>query len=226
MVVLNTNPTGSVFVRNFDQGIIETLGAVVREDFLTSLNIRRSGYWIDETFTAPTAVPLFFNNPEPIFEKKIYPSYLIVRNSIVPDLRRWHSVKQLEYMVGVSGTEEVIAGVSGYGSVEVKAQAWPFNIFYECSCYARYEHEAIPMMKRLLKTYQPYSRMSLIDSLNEIRKYSVFGESGIEDIGEFVDSADRLKAYSVSIRVEGELDVNDPIIRDTVGTVINNFGKL
>lgn len=224
--MLNTSPTGSVFLRNFDQGIIETLGAVVREDTIPSLGLRRRGYWIDETFTSPTAVPVIFNNPEPIFEKKIYPSYLIRRNSSEPDLIRWHSVKQLEYIAGVSGSESVSGGVSGFGSVEVKAQAWPFNIYYTISCYARYEHEAIPMIRRILKVYRPYSKIDLVDSLNEARSYSVFNETGIQDIGEFVDVADRLKAYSCDIRVEGELDLNDPVTRSTVGDVINNVKVL
>lgn len=225
-MVQYTNPTGSVFVRNFDQGVIETLGAVVREDMIPSLRTRRVGYWIDEVFTAPTAVPVIFNNPEQIFEKKIYPSYLITRSNIEPDLARWHSVKQLEYMAGVSGTEESVSGVSGYGEVEVKPQAWPVNIPYTVSCYARYEHEAVPMMKRLLRVYRPYSRMNLIDSLGEIRHYTVFAESGVQEIGEYIDSADRLKAYAVDIRVEGELDLNDPVIRQTVLGTINNVSKL
>ena len=223
---LDTQPTGLVFIRNFDQGVIETLGAVVREDVLPSINLKRFGYWIDEIFTAPTAVPLIFNNPEQIFEKKIYPTYLVTRTSITPDLARWHSVKQLEYIAGVSGTESVSGGVSGFDQVEVKAQAWPFSIFYTVSCYARYEHEAIPMLKRLLKVYRPYSKMTLIDSLNQIRNYTVFAESGVQDIGEYLDTSDRLKAYSVDLRVEGELDLNDPVIRSTVGAVINNVGKL
>lgn len=225
-MVLNTSPTGNVFVRNYDQGIIETLGAVLRTDTLPSLNLRRSGYWIDEIFTDPTAVPVIFNNPEQIFERKIYPSYSIVRGSIEPELSRWHSVKQLEYKAGVPGSEEVIGGVSGFSSVEVKEQAWPHSIFYSISCYARYEHEAIPMIKRILRTYRPYSKMSLLDSLGETRNYTVFAETGIQDIGEFVDVADRLKAYQIDLRVEGELDVNDPVVRSTVGSITRNFGRL
>lgn len=223
-MILNTKPTGSVFVRNFDQGIIETLGAVVREDVLTSLGTRRTGYWIDEVFTAPTAVPVIFNNPEQIFEKKIYPSYLITRNNIEPDLARWLSVAQIEYRAGVSGTDDVIDGVSGFSQVETKAQAWPTSLYYSVSCYARYEHEAVPMLRRLMKVFKPYSKMSLLDSLGEVRDYTVFAQAGASDIGEFVDVADRLKAYALDLRIEGELDLTDPVIVNTVGSVINNLG--
>ena len=222
-----SSPTGSVFVRNFDQGVVEALGAVVRTDVLVSVGMRqRHGYWIDETFTSPTPVPVIFNNPEQIYEKKIYPSFLITRNSMEPAMVRWLSVKSIEYTSGVSGTDEVVDGVSGFSSIEQKEQAWPFDIYYTVSCYARYEHEAIPMMKRLLKTYRPYSKINLIDSLGGSRSYTVFAETGVQDIGEFVDVADRLKAYSIDIRVEAELDVNDPVVRDTLGSLVNNLGTL
>lgn len=233
-MIIPSTPTGAVFIRNFDQGIVETLGAVVRTDTIVTSGQRRRGYWLDEVFATPMAVPVIFNNPEPIFEKLIYPCYLITRNSLEPAMQRWHSVKQLEYIAGVSGFEAVsgspgVSGfeaVSGFSTVEVKEQAWPYDIYYTISCYSRYEYEAIPMVKRILRTYRPYSRIALTDSLSETRHYSVFAETGIQDIGEFVDIADRLKAYSMDIRVEGELDVNDPVIRDTLSGVDNRFGTL
>jgi len=143
-----------------------------------------------------------------------------------PALNRWLSVKSVEYSSGVSGTDEVIDGVSGFSRIEQKEQAWPFDIYYTISCYARYEHEAIPMMKRLLKTFRPYSKIDLTDSLGDNRSYTVFAETGVQDIGEFVDVADRLKAYTIDIRIEGELDVNDPVVRDSIGTVENSLSTL
>lgn len=224
--VLNNEPTGDVFIRNFDEGIVKTLGAVARIDTLPSLNRRINGYWLDETFTDPTAVPVIFNNPEQIFEHKIYPSYHVARSNIEPALHRWHSVKQLEYIAGVSGTETVVDGVSGFTSVETKAQAWPVDIYYAISCYARYEHEAVPMAKRILSVYKPYSKIELTDSLGESRSYTVFAETGLQDIGEVVSVADRLKAYSLDLRVEAELDLQDPITRSTVDSVVNRLGTL
>ena len=231
--MLNTKPTGNVFIRNFDQGVIEEMGAVVRTDVLPSLGNRlRRGYWIDEIFTDPVAVPVIFNNPEDIYEKKIYPSYLITRTTpYEPALVRWQSVKQLEYKAGVSGTEESISGlgfdtVSGYSEIEVKQQAWPVDIYYSIACYARYEHEAIPMLKRLLKTFSPYSKISLLDSLGEDRTYTVFAETAPQDIGEFIDVADRLRWYSLDIRVEGELDVQEPVRLTTVRTIANRTHRL
>lgn len=213
-------PTGSVFVRAYDQGVYNMLGAVVSTDPQPLVGRDRIGYWITDVFTAPVKVPVVFNNPEQIYEMKLYPSYLIRRNEINPALARWHSVKSFEYVAGVSGFEE-INGVSGYAAVEKKPQAWPYDIFYSISCYARYEHEAIPMMKRILKTFPPYSKIFITDSLGDSRSYSVFNEGGVQDIGDFVDVADRLKAYNIDIRIEGELDTVDPTIFPSTMAGIN-----
>lgn len=201
------------------------LGAVVATDPQPIVGRDRAGYWITDVFTAPTQVPVVFNNPEQIYEFKLYPSYLIRRNEISPALARWHSVKSFEYVAGVSGFEE-INGVSGYSTLEIKPQAWPYDLSYSVSCYARYEHEAIPMMKRILKTFPSYSKLFITDSLGQQRSYSVFNEGGVQDIGDFVDVADRVKAYNIDIRIEGELDTFDPtIIPSTVASVSTTLGK-
>lgn len=190
---------------------------------------------MDITGVEPLTVPVIFNNPEQIYERKIYPSFLVTRDSIEQDLARWHSVRHMEYIAGTSGSfESVSAGlspqtaqtVSGFSSIEMKAQTWPFNLFYTISCYARYEHEAIPLLKTILKSFTPYSRIHVIDSLGDTRSYTVFAEGTVQDIGEYVDVPDRLKAYSWTIRVEGELDLHDPILRNTVGHVVQTVKML
>lgn len=80
------------------------------------------------------------------------------------------------------------------------------------------------MVKHLLRVWQPYSKIRLIDSLGEQRTYDVFNEGDVLDIGEIVDVADRVKAYTISVRVEGELDINDPWIRATVAQTTVNTG--
>lgn len=226
MAIQYKKPTGDVFIRNFDQGMVETLGGTVRTLADTNIGMGlRKGYWIDVPACAPIEVPIIFNNPEQIYESKIYPSFLITRTSIEPATQRWHSVGQLEYIAGVSGTEEVIRGVSGFSKNETKVQAWPVDIFYDVSCFARYEHEAIPMVKTILRVFKPYSRIKLLDSLGQERWYSAFAESGVQDIGELADVADRLKAYTISVRVEAELDLNDPQVSSTVSSVVNGVYK-
>lgn len=219
-----SNPTGSIFVRAFDEGMFLALGAVLRTANQTTINRDRKGYWIDDVFTAPVEVPVIWNNPEQIYEFKIYPCYHIRRNDIQPALSRWHSIKSLEYVAGVSGAE-VVDGVSGYSTLEMKSQAWPHDLFYTVACYARYEHEAVPMMKRLLKTFPSYGTITVLDSLGQQRRYSVFNESGVQDISDFVDVADRLKAFSIDIRIEAELDLREPVTIPSVGSIDTTINK-
>lgn len=235
MVMQLSQRTGEVFIRNFDQGVVETLGGTVQIVPVNTSLGKREGYWVDIPGVEPMTVPIIFGNPEQIYERKIYPSFCVVREPPEPALMRWHSLGQLEYVAGVSGTEYSMTKptnsgrghdtISGYEQLETKPQAWPFDIVYDISCYARYEHEAIPMLKRILRVFQPYSKIRVIDSLGQERWYTVFMESGVQDIGEIVDVSDRLKAYTVTIRVEGELDLNDPTISDTVTSIKNNASK-
>lgn len=223
MAPMYSKITGEVFIRNFDKGVADRIGAV-------ETIAPRRGYYVNILGANPLKVPIIWTNPEQVYEDKIYPSIIINRDAVEPAFQRWHSVHQIEYMAGVSGTEEsvVVGGVSGaagivggttvsgYGKVETKAQAYPYDLFYTISVYARYEHEAQPMIKYILRRFPQYSRIFVIDSLGESRSYSTFGESGIQDLSEIVDVADRVKAYAISFRVEGELDLEDPIVRDTV----------
>lgn len=219
--------TGEVFVRNFDQGLVETLGGYTAfpsqfsPSLVKMLGGDKENYFIDVPQASDDPIPVVFGNPEAIIERKIYPSFLVVREDPVPAMGRWHSMGQLEYRVpGVSATIEYSEahGVSGFSEYEEKAQDMPYDLNYQIHCYARTEFAAVVMLRKILRTYQPYSKISLKDSLGENRTYTAYQES-INDVGELVDVADRVKGYSVSIRVEGEFTLSDPITTPSVRSV-------
>lgn len=191
---------------------------------------QRNGYWLDLPTAVPLFIPVMFNEPEPIYEKRIYPSILVTREDPAVNMARWHSVGQLEYIAGVSGTfEAVVVGrktVSGYAQVESKIQSMPFDLAYTLTCFARWEHEALPMLNQILKRFQPFSRIPVVDSLGDTRTYTTFSDGGWQNQSELVDVADRMKAYAVSVKVEAELDLNDPIVRSTVATFVTSLGLL
>lgn len=232
MTIRYTPKTGTVFVRSFDQGIMDRLGAVAAIRTHPILG-QRNGYWLDLPAATPTSVPVMFNEPEPIYERRVYPSVLVAREDPTVNMARWHSVGQLEYIDGVSGTFGAVvlnpftgARVSGYAEVESKIQAMPFDLNYTITIFARWEHEAIPMLFRVLQRFQPFSRIPVVDSLGNTRTYTTFSDGGWSNQSELVDVADRVKAYSLSVKVEAELDLNDPIVRSTVATIVTNFGLL
>lgn len=209
-----TPRTGDVFVRAFDEGVMLRLGATIQ-----TVGTRRA-YFVSIPAASPSTVPVIWNNPEQPYEKKVYPLISINRDSVEPAMQRWQSVKQTQYVAGVSGTERIVTlgnkQVSGFGSIEEKPQAYPYDLFYTIAAYARYEHEAMPMIREILRRFPPYSRIFVTDTLGSTRSYTVFGQSGIQDLSEYTDVADRVRAYSISIKVEGELDLQDPITLDTV----------
>lgn len=192
---------------------------------------QRNGYWLDLPTAVPQFIPCIFNEPEAIYERRVYPSVLLTREDPQINMARWHSVGQLEYIAGVSGTFEAVQltrnlTVSGYSSVESKIQAMPFDLNYTFTVFARWEHEAIPMLQRVLQRFQPFSRIPVIDSLGDTRTYTTFSDGGWQNQSELVDVADRVKAYAVSVKVEAELDLNDPIVRSTVATFVTSLGLL
>lgn len=210
--------TGEVTIRDFDQGVIETLGATVHPDNQYYVNLPQMHEVQD--------VPVVFNQPEQILVNHRLPVFAINRLDLEPDNARWHSVEQFEYREGI-GNPEIVDGVTGYASYETKSQAWPFNIPYVISCYGRYEHEAQIMLRKMMRRFRPYCAIFVRDSLNEIRSYTGFVEGAIANISETIDVADRVKAYSITVRVEAEIDLHDPFnLTDTLSGTISNVGIL
>ena len=62
------------------------------------------------------------------------------------------------------------------------------------------------------------------DSISENRYYTFFSDGAVNDIGEIVDVAQRLKGYSISVKVEGEIDLVDPAVRDTAQEIEVSLG--
>lgn len=234
--------TGTVFIRNYDQGVIETLGGYIDTydisggsmaftgdsssiaNCLTS-NCRRS-YFIDVPLASPMKVPVIFNKPFPTFESKYLPSFLVTRLDASPAMERWHSIGAKQYRIPRGNAVAVVLAngdvVSGYEYYEELPQAMPFNLSYTIAAMARYEREAIPMLKKILSVYKPCSKILIKDSLCTERSYTVWNENGFSDISEIVDISDRMKAYSVEIKIEGELDLSDPEINPTALEIIEH----
>lgn len=221
-----TPRTGTIWIRAYDEGIVKRLGGTLGVSGETA-NTYYAQFSGQDCIGPNTSlnVPIIFGNPEPIFANKTYPSYSVKRDSIEPNLSRWHSVGQLQEVWGVTGTEQVINGITGYEQVETSPQAWPYDITYTISLYARYEYEAQTLLRNMMRKFPPRNYITVIDSMNENRTYECFNDSSITDISEIVDVSERLKGYSITVRVEGEIDLVDPIITKSVQTVVLSADK-
>jgi hypothetical protein len=77
------------------------------------------------------------------------------------------------------------------------------------------------MLKEIGRHLWAYGVIYVIDSEGEERGYEAFQES-IDTLNEINEISDRKIGYTISIRVEGELDFNDPVIARTTTKFVNN----
>lgn len=209
--------TGDVFIDDFDRGVIYTLGAELSTD-QTMVVIKD----LDGVEPAPDyeGVPVFFAFPDETVHNKILPSIVVRRDSIMPAMSRWH-LGALAYNIPAPGargvtithpiTGDVIA--QGFDTYERKDQAVPYDILYTIEIRARFRNnlkvESMKMLKYVMKRYQTYTQVGVRDSLGDVRYYDAFNENptGVDIMP---DIAGKEANFNVTLRVEAELDLNDP----------------
>jgi len=212
MIKIWDKKTGSVFLRNFDEGIMSTLGAT--PDPMSSND---PCYGVTVPFASGAAnVPVYFSQPESLFKKMVFPFITINRDDVTLAMHRWMGVGQLEYRAGVSGTQMVIGGVSGFSEYEMKPQAFPHDITYTISMWDRYESSVQAILQKVLKAVYPVGRLIVYDSLKLIRSYEYYWEGSIANLQEIIDPVTRARGYALTIRVEAELDLVDPYTSGSV----------
>lgn len=212
--------TGTVSLRDFDQGVVETVGATVVND----------NYWltavagIDPPPGCP-GVPVTFSFPEDVYEKYKLPVLMVRRDDISPALQRWHpGTLQYRAPAGVALPARVTmnhATREGFDRYEELQQAVPFDLMYSLQISTRYRgalrsrNHMNALLAYVLRVYPPYCRVVLKDSLKSIRTYEAFME-GITPMDDVADVADRTIGMVLTLRIEGELDLHDPQVRRAV----------
>lgn len=216
---------GSVLLRAFDEGIIETLGAFIVDD----------AYWLRIPGVDPPpnfpGTPVTFSFPEDIFKTEKLPFILVRRDAIDSAMERWHP-GTVTYATPVKGdlARSTTVGnppapsartVTGPGTIEQQEQAHPYDITYTLSCIAHYRggisvRGAVnTLFQYVLKYYQAYCTVGVRDSLGSLRGYSGF-QTGTSVLDEIPEITDRVLGFGVTVRVEAELDLNDPYFVKTV----------
>lgn len=235
-IYVNNTRTGSVFVRDFDEGIVKSMGAVIRTDdyFLEVPGVLYAPY--PEDYRDPSlrnilmpGVMVHFAGPDDRLDSFVYPCIVVRRESMEPADQRWPS-EHLKYRAPADGAQyvEVQYGqttIGGYTEYEEEKGNYPYDITYMISVLAsgkRAESDAIAMLKAVLRAYKPKNSWVWVkDSVGDIRTYDAYGE-GPSNLAEALDIVDRQRGYSVNVKVEGELDLNDPYVSKTARTL--DFG--
>lgn len=222
--------TGDIWITDFDRGVITTLGGCV--------NTIGDMYVIDVPGVSPPpptgetefeGVPVYFAFPDEVIDPKILPSFVVRRDDITPAMSRWHPGAQ-QYNVPTANanpvdinnprTGDLIA--SGFDKYEDKSQAVPFDLMYTIQIRARYRNnlkvEAMKMLHHTLKRYPPYSIVYVKDSNDEVRSYTAFMESP-SALDTKPDVAGRETNFNVTLRVEAELDLKDPVVSTALASL-------
>jgi hypothetical protein len=208
--------TGNVFIRNFDQGIMDTLGATADPNAFNIVNGQKIPDPCYKLDVNGQEVSVYFSQPEPVFQKKLFPFITVNRDDMSPAMSRWHGPGQLEHKVGVSGVVVLPNGTSGYAASSMKYQAYPYDITYTISVWDRYEVTAQTILSKVLRALPPIGRILVKDSLNLLRTYEYYSEGGIANLQEVIDPVTRARGYAITLRIEAELDLLESITGNAV----------
>lgn len=211
--------TGIVTVRDFDQGVVETLGAVIIHDayFITEL----AG--LDPPPGEP-GVRVVFSHPEEVLQTHRMPVIEVRRDDISPAVQRWHPGMET-YRAPAAGALSTTSPFSGdarrgWTRTEVAQQAAPFDILYTINIQARQRQHmaaANKILAYVLGIYQPYSSVLIYDSIGDRRSYEAFLEA-VAPLDNVPGVGDRTIGFALSLRVEAELDINPPTKHGTVSS--------
>lgn len=226
--------TGFVGLRNFDQGVVETTGAFVEEDKNGQPKYwlkPKAPLWGDKAEGLPElpGVPVVFANPEDVNQDMKFPFVLVTRAEISPAMARW-SLGYQQYRAPADGavpfTTTLPNGkvVNGYDRMEIVAQAIPYDITYTITIKARFRgapgqrNQVNAIFGHILRRFPPYGTIDVVDSIGDLRKYQAFNES-ISNLDNITEVQDRVIGFQLMVRVEAELDLNDPYTAQTVRLV-------
>lgn len=211
--------TGIVTVRDFDQGVVETLGAVVIHDQYFILGLSE--------YDPPPGEPgvrVVFSHPEEVLQTHRTPVIEVRRDDINPATQRWHPAMETYHApaVGALNTVSPFAGDTrrGWNQVEVAQQAVPFDILYTINIQARqrqYMAAANKILAYVLGIYQPYSAVLVYDSVGDRRSYEAFLDA-VAPLDNVPGVGERTIGFALSLRVEAELDINPPTKHVTVSS--------
>lgn len=234
-----TPRTGTVGIRNFDEGVVTTLGGFIAND---SQGLPK--YWLkidsgpggDVACGPPGApgIPIVFAVPEDVLQDYKEPLILVRRDDIAAAMDRWQPAG-VQYRAPGYGAIPFIAStpygpITGFDRMEMVAQATPFDITYTVQVRARYRgatgqrNQANAMFAHVLRIYPPYGKVNVVDSIGDLRGYEAFNE-GISNIDTVGEVTERELGFSITLRVEAELDLKDPQTVQTVKHPLTITGR-
>jgi len=210
---------GDVFVRNFDQGMVETMGSTIR--VMPGVGVH---YFLDVPGVEPPpnfpGIPVSFTLPEDVHERNKMPWISVSRDDVATAIQRWHPGMD-KYRTAAQGSlPQYLEGNMGFETYESQPQAEPVDLSYTVTVSTTRRSGYAPnalekLWNYLRKTWKPYGLVIVKDSIGDLRTYNAFRESEY-DATEVIGVSDRVVSMGFTIRVEAELDIEDPVVSKSV----------
>lgn len=210
--------TGTVFIEDFDTGLVTTFGAVLKPITLDGEEVQDYAVQVPGVHGPDEydgLIPVIFQEPEDVYQTGYIPHIAISRSAVTPAMQRWHPVgKAYQVPAKVAQTVTAQDGSQGPSLNELKGYALPFDITYDIHLRARLRLQANRMLKYMGRFIWAYGAIFFTDNEGDERGYEAYLES-IDNLDELVEFSDRTLGFTMSVRVEGELDFSDPIVAPT-----------
>lgn len=217
--ITGTRPNGTVTLRDFDKGMVESMGGRVVND----------QYYITIDGIQPPAgepgIPVHFMYPEDQFASFRYPCFVISRDDISASQQRLHPFAQQYRAPAADAVPSVVTTPDGaleyYDRTVQRDQATPYDITYTVNIYNTLrggyggKTAANRMLDYVLRWCPIYGQMFLYDSVGDLRSYEVFQE-GIANLDDNMGVSERVIMFAVTLRVEAEYDLADELASRTV----------
>lgn len=215
---MGARPNGTVELRSFDQGVVETLGARVIGDryYITIEGV--------EPPPGDPGIPVHFMYPEDLYANFRYPAFVVSRDDIALAQNRLHPFTQ-QYRAPAKTALYVAASTpSGVQSrpdrVEMHDQAVPYDLTYTINIYNTLRggagrRAANKMLDYVLRIWPTYGQVWVPDSTGQYRSYEAFNE-GIVNLDDNLGISERVIQFAVTLRVEAEYDLATPTVSRTV----------
>jgi hypothetical protein len=108
--------------------------------------------------------------------------------------------------------------LQGYGKYEEQEGSYPYDIPYTLTMEAvglGARTKGHTLLLHCMRIFGPHGKVRVVDSLGRERKYWVFGE-GPSELTSIADIRDRTIVYALSLRVQAELDLRLPEVRQAM----------
>lgn len=218
--------TGTVGLRDFDVGVIDTLAGTTRIEN-DDQTVAPVGIYTQPPGVCPPdgypGVAIVFAFPEDVVRDYKVPFIHVRRDEVSAALERWHSEAATQYRAPGDGALPISvkapggSTLTGFDRYEELPQAWPYDIVYTVSVKARFRGATSPTQRNnlnalfqyVMRVFPPYGKVNVVDSIGDLRTYEAYNE-GIANLDGIGEVQDRILGMAITLRVEGELDLKDP----------------